>query len=139
MRTFINKPGTTYDELKTTVIFAEDMNEIKTRLDNVRIWSDAGNGPVVFNTDNYEHIQFVAWGTTLSIPNPSGTYKNGQKLLLELEAQAGDCTLSFGDKFVSGGVDIPTTITDDKRLTLGFIYSTLSVLNKWRLVASTVV
>lgn len=35
MRTFVNKPGVTFDADKTTVIFAEDINEIIETLQNI--------------------------------------------------------------------------------------------------------
>lgn len=35
LRTMVNRPGITYDEAKTSVIFAEDMNLIKTNLDRL--------------------------------------------------------------------------------------------------------
>lgn len=34
MRTFTNKPGTVYDANKTTVLFAEDLNEFKTQIES---------------------------------------------------------------------------------------------------------
>ncbi len=36
MRTFTNKPGVTYDENRTTVIYAEDMNEIAETLEELQ-------------------------------------------------------------------------------------------------------
>ena len=35
MRTFVNKPGVVFDAQKTTVIFAEDINEIITTLQDI--------------------------------------------------------------------------------------------------------
>lgn len=46
MRTFVNKPGVTFDPLKTSVIFAEDINEIVEFLNNI----DANGASVTVGT-----------------------------------------------------------------------------------------
>ena len=139
MRIFVNKPGVVYDPLKTTVIFAEDMQEIKTRLDGGRVFSGSGAGPIAVSADDYDVVQFAPDQTTLTLSNFTGTPVNGQKMLVELFANGNDVALTFGTDYVSGGVDLPTDFLDGERLTLGFIYSTLGGLNKWRLVASSLV
>lgn len=139
MRTFINKPGVTYAPEKTTVIFAEDMNEIKERLDGGRVYSVIGYYPTDFNADNYEILQIEATGTTLDFDTFLGTPTNGQKMLVEIFANGNDVAITFDAGFVSGGVDLPTDMLDGERLTLGFIYSELGGLDKWRLMASSLV
>jgi hypothetical protein len=44
LRTFTNRPGITYDADKTSVIFAEDMNEIKSKIETLESAELAENG-----------------------------------------------------------------------------------------------
>lgn len=90
MRTFENKPGVAYDALKTTVIFAEDMNEIVGAIEtlqgeatNTAILTGAGapsdangeNGDLYINTTNGDVYQKSAgtWGASvMNIIGPTG-------------------------------------------------------------------
>lgn len=53
MRTFVNKPGVSYDAAKTTVIFAEDMNEIVGNIEDLQSKSS-----IITLTDSGDHITF---------------------------------------------------------------------------------
>lgn len=73
MRTFVNKPGVEYDATKTTVIFAEDMNEIGEKLEQLEsgetpeyyrmgwVFPDSNIDPAANITANVWHTLSAMW------------------------------------------------------------------------------
>lgn len=88
LRTFTNRPGITYDEAKTSVIFAEDMNNIGTYMKN----------DVSAQKNGGEQIELDG----LAIQLPAGGNRS-----LVIKTLSGTRTLDFVSITFKNGVPVP--------------------------------
>jgi hypothetical protein len=96
--------------------------------------STANSATPTLNTDNYDMM--VITGQVVAITsfttNLTGTPVNGQKLIISITG-TGAIGLTWGAKFESSTVPLPTTTFSTNRLDVGFIWNVAT--SEWRCVA----
>jgi lipoprotein-anchoring transpeptidase ErfK/SrfK len=103
---------------------------------NPRVTTEVSSATPTINTDNSDmhSITALAVAITSMTTNLSGTPVNGQKLIIRFKDNATNRAITWGASFEAKGVDLPTTTTASKVLTVGFLYDT--VTSKWGCIAS---
>ena len=95
--------------------------------------STANSATPTLNTDNYDMM--VITGQTVAITsfttNLTGTPTNGQKLWISITA-TGAVSITWGAKFESSTVTLPTSAVATTRLDVGFVWNVAS--SAWRCV-----
>ena len=95
--------------------------------------STANSATPTLNTDNYDMM--VITGQTVAITsfttNLTGTPTNGQKLWISITA-TGTVSITWGAKFESSTVTLPTSAVATTRLDVGFVWNVAS--SAWRCV-----
>lgn len=119
MRTFENKAGVVYDAGKTTVIFAEDMNEIGENLPKP-IYAETDGATVTFDIDTNGTLQSVTLGgnRTLAV---TATNNKPFILILKQDATGSRVPTWFSGITWAGGSAPTLTTTANKTDTFGFI------------------
>lgn len=140
-----NRPGVVYTPSKTTVGYVEDVTKLDDEV--VAIETDliqkngiteiTSNATPTINTDNCKHVTITALAEAITsmTTNLSGTPKNFQVLIFRIKDNGSPYTITWGAKFIAKGVELPTTTTANKLLTVGFLYDTITTT--WGCVAVT--
>jgi intracellular sulfur oxidation DsrE/DsrF family protein len=102
-----------------------------------RITTIVSNATPTINTDNCDAVTITALATAITsmTSNLSGTPTNFQKLVFRIKDDGTARAITWGASFEACGVALPTTTVISKRLTVGFLYDTVTA--KWGCVAST--
>jgi len=102
-----------------------------------RVSTEASSATPTINTDNVDAHSITALATAITsmTTNLSGTPTNFQKLIIRIKDNGTARAIAWGASFEAKGVDLPTTTTISKVLTVGFIYDT--VTSKWGCVAKS--
>jgi hypothetical protein len=85
------------------------------------------------NSDSYDAVTITAQAAAITDVNVTGTPTNFQKLVFRILDDGTGRAITWGSDFQAMGVDLPTTTTANKVLTVGFIYDTVD--SKWGCVA----
>jgi hypothetical protein len=97
--------------------------------------STANSATPTLNTDNYDMM--VITGQSVAITsfttNLTGTPVNGQKLWISITG-TGAIGITWGAKFESSTVTLPSTTVTTNRLDVGFVWNVAA--SSWRCVAS---
>lgn len=156
-RVFVNRLGMIYDESKTSILYAEDINAIcdwiielyttsvsadnELTLENKRITkrseSATSSATPHINTDttDYYEISALAHNITSLTTNLSGTPVRADTLWLSFTDNGTARSLALGSGFEpSGTVALPTTTVAGVRLDLRFVWN--DVTNKWRCIGT---
>lgn len=101
-----------------------------------RVTTIASSATPTINTDNCNCVTITALAADITsmTTNLSGTPVNFQKLMIRIKDNGTARAITWGAKFEAVGVALPTTTVISKRLTVGFIYDTVTA--KWGCVAS---
>jgi hypothetical protein len=101
-----------------------------------RITTITSSATPTVNTDNCDCVTITALATNITsmTTNLSGTPTNFQTLIYRILDDGTARSITWGASFQAMGVDLPTTTTASKVLTVGFIYDTVD--SKWSCVAS---
>lgn len=100
-----------------------------------RITTISSHATPTVNTDNCDAVTITALATAITsmTTNLSGTPTNFQTLLYRILDNGTARAITWGASFEARGVDLPTTTTASKLLTVGFIYDTVDSI--WGCVA----
>jgi len=100
-----------------------------------RVTTEVSSATPTINVDNTDlhSITALAAAITSFTTNLSGTPVNGQKLMIRIKDDGTARAITWGTSFEAKGMDLPTTTTISKVLTVGFIWD--SVASKWGCVA----
>ena len=104
-----------------------DVTSLQTSLDakaplNPRVQTVASSATVTpVSTNDIVTITAQAVGLTLS--NPTGTFVEGQALMIRIKDNGTARTIAFGTSYRAIGVTLPTTTVISKTLYLGVIYN----------------
>lgn len=111
-------------------------NTFTNKRNTPRITSLSSNATPTINTDNTDCVTITALATAITsmTSNLSGTPNNFDKLIFRIKDDGTARAITWGSSFEAVGVALPTTTVISKRLTVGFIYD--SVTSKWGCVAS---
>jgi len=74
-------------------------------------------------------VTITAQATGLTLANPTGTFKEGQALMIRIKDNGTAQTIAFGSNYRAIGVTLPTTTVISKTLYLGIIYNSTDA--KW--------
>ena len=101
-----------------------------------RVSTEASSATPTINTDNVDAHSITAQGEAITSmsTNLSGTPTNFQTLIIRILDDGTGRAITWGAAFEARGVDLPTTTTAGKLLTVGFIFD--SVDSIWGAVAS---
>jgi hypothetical protein len=103
-----------------------------------RITTITSSATPTINTDNCDCVTITALAVAITsmTTNLSGTPTNFQPLIIRIKDDGTGRAITWGASFEAKGVDLPTTTTASKVLTVGFLYDT--VTSKWGCVVSIV-
>lgn len=101
-----------------------------------RVTTITSHATPTVNTDNCDVVTITAQAEDITsmTTNLSGTPTNFQTLVYRILDNGSARAITWGASFQAMGVDLPTTTTANKVLTVGFIYDTVD--SKWGCVAS---
>lgn len=74
-------------------------------------------------------VTITAQATGLTLANPTGTFAEGQSLMIRIKDNGTAQTIAFGTNYRAIGITLPTTTVINKTLYLGIIYN--STDGKW--------
>jgi hypothetical protein len=161
LRRVDNRNGVEYDPDKKSVSFAEDHNysadeieaietelgtnpagafgDVADRLDDVdarvagRVSTTASSATPTPPADDCDIFTITALAAAAELQTPSGTPRNGQKLIIRIKDNGVARALTYSASYRAIGVTLPATTTASKELYLGAIYNSAST--KWEIVA----
>lgn len=100
-----------------------------------RVTTITSSATPTINTDACDAVTITALATAITSMTSSltGTPSNFDRLTFRIKDNATAQAITWGSKFVQGGVALPTTTVVSKVLTVGFIYDTVKAA--WSCVA----
>jgi hypothetical protein len=98
---------------------------------NARVQSVTSSATVTPVSTN-DFIRITAQAVGLTLANPTGTFTEGQALMIRIKDNATSQTIAFDTNYRAIGVALPTTTVISKTLYLGIIYN--STDGKWDII-----
>jgi len=95
---------------------------------NPRVQTVTSSATVIPISTN-DIVTITAQATGLTLANPTGTFAEGQALMIRIKDNATAQTITFGSNYRAIGVTLPTTTVISKTLYLGIIYNSTDA--KW--------
>lgn len=89
---------------------------------DARVQSVTSSATVTATSTN-DLVKITAQAVNLTLANPTGTFTEGQALMIRIKDNATARTITFGAKFRAIGVTLPTTTVISKTMYLGVIYN----------------
>lgn len=89
------------------------------------------------NADITDTYKLTAQAGTAGFVTPSGSPVDSQKILIEIWPTGSNRNITFDSGYTAGGVPLPTSATQGKKLTIGFEYDTANSFNKWMCIGSS--
>lgn len=144
LRTLVNRAGETFDALKTQIIFAEDMNDIK---ESIEYLHDNFSIPRITSATSYttdtgtaldlsvsDMLVITEQAGALLFNNPIGSPVEGQELIIRIKDNATPQALTYDTQFrASSDLALPTTTILSKTLYMKFKFNSTDIT--WDLLA----
>ncbi len=86
--------------------------------------------------DSVDFVDVIDLNTNTTFQQPSGTPRNGQKLMFRIRDAGTSVTITWNSVFASGGIALPVITIPNKWMHVGFIYNTTA--SKWLCLAMSV-
>lgn len=117
-----------------TKITAASTTTLTNKRITARVGTVASSATPTINTDNVDVFRITAQAEAITsmTTNLSGTPTDSQVLLIEITGTAARA-ITWGTSFESSQVTLPTTTIGTNKLTVGFLWN--SVTSKWRCLA----
>jgi hypothetical protein len=80
-------------------------------------------------------VKITAQAAALTLVNPSGTWDEGQSLMIRIKDNGTARAITFGTNYRAIGVTLPTTTTISKTTYIGIIYNATD--SKWDVIGVT--
>ena len=114
-------------------IAISDVNSLQTSLDakfplNPRIQTVTSSATVTPTSTN-DLVTITAQATGLTLANPTGTFVEGQSLMIRIKDNGTARAITFGADYRAIGITLPTTTVISKTMYLGIIYNSTDA--KW--------
>jgi hypothetical protein len=106
----------------------------KDYVDTVRVTTITTSATPTPNADNCNQYQITALGSGATFGAPTGTPKNGHRLLIRIKDDGTARSLAFNAIYRAVGITLPTTTVISKTLYIGCVYN--STDNKWDVLAT---
>lgn len=100
-----------------------------------RVASTASSGTPTPNADTTDEYILTALAAAATFGAPSGTPKQGQKLIIRIKDNGTPRALGWNAAYRALGVALPTTTVTSKTLYVGFVYNETDA--KWDCVAKS--
>ncbi len=132
----VDNPSSGVHGATGTIVGTSDTQTFTNKRNTKRITTIVSNATPTVNTDNCDAVTITALATAITsmTTNLSGTETNFQTLVFRILDNGTGRAITWGAAFEARGVDLPTTTTSSKLLTVGFIYDTVDDI--WGCVAS---
>ena len=104
----------------------------KTVIDPIST-STASTATLTVDADSTDFAAITAQSEGLTIAAPTGSFVQGQKLIIRIKDDGSARSISFNAIFTAIGVTLPTTTTVSKKLYIGCIYNDTDT--KWDVIA----
>lgn len=121
-------------DLLNTLNDSKDYTDSKTAGDILRTSSSA-TGNISPNLDEADMYIRNALSTGCTIANPTGSYVDGESLLLRIKDNGSPRSLSWGSSYRAIGTVLPTSTVASKVLYIAIRYNLYD--NKWDVIAAT--
>lgn len=133
LRTLTNVPGVSFDDTKTNVLFAEDYNELKDRVQK-RIVAITSASTITPDVSLYDEYHLSSLSETLFVANFTGTPSDGASFIIRVTADGNTRSISFDSNYrASADLPFPTEVIADKTLYVGLKYNAME--SKYDLLA----
>ena len=126
---FPNKTVGTYT-VATTSDFSGTNTGDQTYLD-ARVQSVTSSATVTPTSAN-DLVKITAQAVGLTLANPTGTFTEGQALMIRIKDNGTAQTIAFGTNYRAIGITLPTTTVISKTMYLGIIYNSTDA--KWDII-----
>jgi hypothetical protein len=108
------------------------------------IYQKDGNNPtqiivssaIVTPLQSNNFVAINAQTEALTLDNPTGTWREGQELVMRIKDNGTSRAITFGNLYRAVGVTLPTTTTANKVMYLGIMYNTLD--NKFDVIGISI-
>lgn len=95
---------------------------------NPRVQTTASSSSVTPDSTN-DLVAITAQAVGLTLANPTGTFVEGQSLMIRIKDNGTARTIAFGTNYRAIGITLPTTTTIGKTMYIGIIYNSSDA--KW--------
>ena len=85
-------------------------------------------------TSTNDLVTITAQAVDLTLANPTGTFAEGQALMIRIKDNGTAQAITFGSNYRAIGVTLPTTTIANKILYLGIIYDSIDA--KWNILGT---
>ena len=126
--------GTTAPSTKLEVAGTVSASAVQARI-IPRVLSMASSSAPNINTDLYDCVSITALAADIATFTMSGTPVDFDKLMIRIKDNGTARAITWGSSFEAKGVGLPTTTTQGKVSTVGFLFDV--VTGKWGCVAVT--
>ena len=100
---------------------------------NPRVQSVTSSATVTPTSTN-DIVTITAQAVALTLANPTGTFAEGQALMIRIKDNGTAQAITFGSNYRAIGVTLPTTTIANKILYLGIIYDSIDA--KWNILGT---
>lgn len=111
--------GSTYVEVSSNTVYTQTVTSAAT----------------VTPTNENNLVVITAQAAALTLANPTGTWYQGQALMIRIKDNATPRAITYGGNYRAIGVTLPTTTVASKTTYLGLIYN--STDTKWDIIGVT--
>jgi len=124
--------NTSFKGLEGEVDFTPNLTDLsltqKIYVDTPKLQTVTSSATVTPVSTN-DIVTITAQATGLTLSNPTGTFKEGQALMIRIKDNGTARSITFGSNYRAIGVTLPTTTVISKTLYLGIIYNSTDA--KW--------
>lgn len=112
-----------YDKATKIVYYKDTNGVVQNTYRNLPSVQSVVSAATVTPTANDDLVVITAQAVGLTLANPTGTWVQGQALMIRIKDNNSAQTIAYGAKYRAIGVTLPTTTVINKTTYLGIIYN----------------